>query len=519
MSHEIRTPMNSIIGRTNLALDSKPDQTMQSHLEMISSSSESLLALINDILDFSKIEAGELKIENRPFDLHDTVKSCMKTIDILMAEKNRELKLTYLIAPMVPQAVTGDTLRLRQILLNLLSNAVKFTEKGSIALFVDFLQSNENSLHLQFKVQDSGSGIAFDKQEHIFNKFAQEDSSTTRKYGGTGLGLSICSQLCKLMGGDINVLSAPNQGSTFIVTLPCQPCNLEDLPAKDDKVTMEQIEVRPLSLLLVEDNEPNRILARMVLEKKNHQVTEAHDGLHALTIMAKQDFDAILMDVQMPVMDGLASTRIIRAAESGIQIAGVAAELTQQLISRLSGTHTPVIAMTANAMNGDRDECLATGMNDYLSKPLQMDSLHKKLHQWTTATDSQETSLQANRNTKKDCTDIRSINTETVEKLRCEAGDIDDLLEKYLQHLPDDLSKLGCFIEEGESTKIAALAHKITSSSAIFGAEILSQLCRELEALARSGKTAGSKELLERITEESLYAQDLFSAERVQNIS
>jgi PAS domain S-box-containing protein len=375
MSHEIRTPMNSIIGRTKLALEDKPDEEIRSHLEMIGSSSENLLALINDILDFSKIEAGELKIESRPFDLHDTVTSCMKTIKVLLEDKDKGLELRCTIASDVPQAVTGDALRLRQILLNLLSNAVKFTEKGSVDLSVDRLKTDDDSLRLQFNVRDTGIGIAFDKQEHIFCKFAQEDSSTTRKYGGSGLGLTICWKLCELMGGIINVVSSPDEGSTFIVTLSFQPCTIEDLPAKDETVKVEHSQIRPLSLLLVEDNEPNRILARMVLEKKNHHVIEAHDGLHALNLLVKQSFDAILMDVQMPVMDGLTASRIIRAAEYGDPIEGVGEDLAMQLGTRLSGNHLPIIAMTANAMSGDREECLAVGMDDYLTKPFNPDDL------------------------------------------------------------------------------------------------------------------------------------------------
>ncbi len=379
MSHEIRTPMNSIIGRTNLALADEPDGELRAHLEMISSSSENLLALINDILDLSKIEAGEVEIENRPFDLHELIHSCRKTIGSLIGDKEKQLELTCTIASEVPQAVTGDALRLRQVLLNLLSNAVKFTEKGYVDLSVERLKSDDELLRFQFNVRDTGRGIAFDKQEHIFSKFAQEDSSTTRKYGGTGLGLAICWQLCQLMEGSIQVLSTPGKGAAFIVTLPFQPCSVEAFPPAEKTVPREQSEGRPLSLLLVEDNDPNRILARMVLEKKNHQVTEAHDGLQALNLLGKQNFDAILMDVQMPVMDGLAASRIIRAAECGGQIEGIQEDLAMQLTTRLSGSHTQIIAMTANAMSGDREECMAAGMDDYLSKPLRIDDLYEKL--------------------------------------------------------------------------------------------------------------------------------------------
>ncbi len=369
MSHEIRTPMNSIIGRTNLALENRLDPETQGHLEMISSSADNLLALINDILDFSKIEAGELRIDNKPFNLLETVDSCLKTINVLLEDKDKAVELNCTIAPDIPKAVTGDSLRLRQVLLNLLSNSVKFTEKGSIDLFVVPLQSDDNSLRIQFEVRDSGIGIAPDKLEHIFDQFSQADDRITQKYGGTGLGLAICRQLCQLMGGDVEVSSSPGNGTAFIFTLHLQPCDSKELPVKKEQNKMEQPPIPPLSLLLVEDNEPNRILARMVLEKGMHQVTEAHNGLQALEFLATHDFDAILMDIQMPVMDGLTATKIIRAAELHNQIDGIEKGLAKQLTTQLCDGHIPIIAMTANALNGDREECLDADMDDYLAKP------------------------------------------------------------------------------------------------------------------------------------------------------
>ncbi len=376
MSHEIRTPMNSIIGRTRLALDGKLDRDLKAHLETIQVSSENLLSLINDILDFSKIEAGELQIDNKPFDLHDTVEASLNTIRVLGRDKQKTLVLTCTIAADVPQVVTGCAMRLRQILLNLLSNAVKFTDNGSIDLAVSRMASDRDEAHrIQFMVQDTGRGIALDKQEHIFAEFTQEDDSLTRKYGGTGLGLAICRKLCRLMGGDIEVTSSPGHGSTFMFSLSFQPCQLEDLPAKTVASNAERVTIPPLSVLLVEDNESNRILARMVLERDHHQITEAHDGLQALTLLTGRVFDVILMDVQMPVMDGLTASRIIRGSEGNAPVEGVNDHLAIKLYERLCGNHIPIIAMTGNAMSGDREECLASGMDDYLSKPFKPEEL------------------------------------------------------------------------------------------------------------------------------------------------
>lgn len=373
MSHEIRTPINSIIGHTRLALREDIDHKQQLHLNIIQNSSKNLLALINDILDFSKIEAGEFNIDNKPFDLHETIQTTISTVQVLAQKKGLEMQ--YTIAPDIPKSVTGDNLRLSQILLNLLNNSIKFTQKGFIELNIQRLQTTDDSLTLQFTVRDTGIGIALNKQKYIFKEFAQEDDSTTRKFGGSGLGLAICRQLCHLMGGTIKVGSTPAKGSTFTVSIPFLQCTLKDLPAKTHPTTTTPTQIRPLSLLLVEDNEANRILTRMVLEQDKHHLVEAHDGLQALNILAEQTFDAVLMDVQMPIMDGFTATQIIRSAEQNEQITKVDEKLAAKLKNFLQGTHTPIIAMTANAMSGDREKCLDAGMDDYLAKPFHPDGL------------------------------------------------------------------------------------------------------------------------------------------------
>lgn len=375
MSHEIRTPMNSIIGQTRLAADKDLDRKTQFHLKMIQNSSQNLLALINDILDFSKIEAGELKIENKPFDLYEIVLSILNTVKVL-AEEHKGLEVKDSIAPDVPRAVIGDKLRLRQILINLLNNGVKFTKKGSVTLEIERLQTADDSLLIQFTVHDTGIGIAPDKQKYIFEEFTQEDDSSTRKFGGTGLGLAICRQLCELMGGNLKVHSIPDQGSSFSFTIPFMQCKPSELPTVVTASTQKKpTQNSPLSILLVEDNEANRILARMILEEKNHRLKEAHDGLQALKLLTEHTFDIVLMDVQMPVMDGYTATRAIRSAEQGDQTPELDRQLATKLCERLRASHTPIIAMTANAMSGDREKCLAAGMDDYLAKPFHPEEL------------------------------------------------------------------------------------------------------------------------------------------------
>ncbi len=376
MSHEIRTPMNAIIGRTRLALDETSSPELQAHLETIQNASENLLSLINDILDFSKIEAGELKISNKPFDLFDTLRSLLNTVRFL-ADDEKGLNVTLEIADDVPRAVVGDSMRLRQILLNLVNNAIKFTETGCVDVRVACLKAKEKTVLIQFSVSDTGIGIALDNQEAIFNEFVQEDDSTTKVFGGTGLGLAICKHLCDLMGGQIAVSSIPGKGSTFTLSSSFLCCNFSELPDIFPQVDHKPMSSDSLNILLVEDNEANRVLAGMVLAKAGHTLVEACNGIDALNCLVGQSYDVVLMDVQMPIMDGLKCTRIIRAAELGDELAGVDKELADKLSVQLRGCHTLIVAMTANAMSGDREDCLDSGMDEYITKPFYLDDLNR----------------------------------------------------------------------------------------------------------------------------------------------
>ncbi len=384
MSHEIRTPINSIIGQTLLALeDGEIGRNGHLSLEIIYRSSETLLALINDILDFSKIEAGELKVENNPFDLYETIQSVL-SISTVLAEQKPDLEFTATVARDVPETVVGDSLRLRQVLLNLLNNAIKFTDKGHVKLLVECIKTSDTINRVRFEVHDTGIGIAMDKQRYIFEEFSQEDDSLTRRFGGTGLGLAISKQLCLLMGGDIFVSSLPGLGSTFSFILPLPLCRDSGVADVLTSVEINKQDIRPLSVLLVEDNEANRVLVRMILEKSEHRLMEADNGLDALKILCEQSVDLILMDVQMPVMDGITTTGIIRAVEQKKNLPDMDQQLLALLVERFAGGHIPIIAMTANAMTGDREKCLASGMDDYLSKPFKPDELNRVFALWQT---------------------------------------------------------------------------------------------------------------------------------------
>jgi signal transduction histidine kinase len=353
ISHELRTPMNGIIGMLDMALDRDLNPELSEQIQTAQSCAYSLLSLLNDILDLSKIEAGKMTLEKLGFDFRVLLADCIKAHQPKATENTVALRGE--VSPGVPQEIVGDPLRIRQIIANLVSNAVKFTEHGSVVVQVggEFTQPGEFTLRIV--VQDSGTGIPADKLLTIFDKFTQADGSVTRRFGGTGLGLAITRSLVALHGGDIQVQSELGRGSTFSVTLKCEAHAAQGAPQKTKE--LEHIPLTPAlsgsaaRILVVEDNHVNQKVVTAVLRKRGFSIELANDGQEALNKLENSAaFDLVLMDVQMPVLDGLEATRLIRK---------------EPRWNRL-----PIIAMTAHAMNGDKERCLEAGMNGYISKPV-----------------------------------------------------------------------------------------------------------------------------------------------------
>ncbi|AGX88495.1 signal transduction histidine kinase [Candidatus Symbiobacter mobilis CR] len=478
MSHEIRTPMNVIIGMSRLIRETTLTDEQQEYALILSHSSEILLSLIEDILDFSKIEAGKIELESVDFDLKNFLGKITDILKIKASEKG--LTLSCNISPDIPRFLKGDRNRLRQVILNLLNNSVKFTAKGGITITVENENTNEqNQIILSFSVADTGIGIPQDRLDRMFQPFSQADSSTTRKYGGTGLGLVISKRLVELMGGRILIESEYGKGTTFRFTAKFEQGSktLDPVCTLNNTTLISDSQFAGLRVLLAEDNEFNQRFGLIILKKMGICADAVRNGKKATEAIRQNEYDIILMDVQMPEMDGLEATRIIRGEQFKV----------------------PIIAMTANATPQDREECIAAGMDDYISKPVEPEKLREVLYRYSgimsQSSDTYITPPHA---------DLRKIfdREEFLNRVEGDEEVMSQLFSFLRKDLPDYIQILKTAVDNDDIQEVMRQSHTIKGLAANLAAHRLNDAAYQIEITAKSGEMEKVRLLMRDIEQE-----------------
>ncbi len=468
MSHEIRTPMNAILGMSSQLAKTGLSKRQLFYLDAINAASENLLVIINDILDLSKIEAGKLSLEQIAFEPRAVIKRAMQALSHRAEEKGLALTNSIL-DQRVSEVLVGDPYRLNQILLNIISNAVKFTEKGGVDIKLEVINDARQSQTIQITVKDTGIGMDEKFRKSLFEKFSQEDASVTRQYGGTGLGMSICRQLIELMDGEINVESEKDTGTTmaFVITFP--KGSAADLPSKEVFVADEKM-LAGKKILVVDDNEMNRLLATTILGNYGAETVEAGNGRESIDYLEQHSVDLVLMDIQMPVMNGFDAARHIRE------------HISKEL---------PVIALTANAIKGDNEKCLEAGMNSYLAKPFKEEQLMKMI------ADTLHT--QGALNTRK----VEEVDTEEPEPVyydiseirtisRGNEGFIMKMLTMFVEQIPVYVQDMKARLSEGQLVTVGEIAHRIKPTIDNMGIASCKTIIREIERMGKANEDNGT---------------------------
>ena len=479
MSHEIRTPMNSVLGMALLALRAETNPRQRDYLKKIQLSGEHLLGIIDSILDLSKIDAGKLDMETVDFELGAVIENLANLVSAKAEEKH--LGLVFDIDPSLPRYLRGDPLRLNQVLINLANNAIKFTEQGEIIIRAKAVNGSGNDILLRFEVQDTGIGMDKAETHKLFQTFQQADSSISRKYGGSGLGLAISKRLAMLMGGEVGVESEVGKGSTFWFTARLvKGSTPESLPHEDGHEQSAMAAIHGVRILLADDSLFNQQVASEFLKDAGAIVSVADNGKEAIDLLLQQHFDCVLMDMQMPVMDGIEATRLIRANAA---LAGM-----------------PVIAMTANVSNEDRERCLAAGMDDFVSKPFKPHALYTTLANWLPARPSLSASIVPAAGTglagDPDIIDLSVL----AEMMSGHPERIPGFARRFVASSKADVAEIEKALECHDMAALAALGHRAKSPARMVGALGFAGLCQALEDFARNGEAEQVREVISQMS-------------------